>query len=102
MIFIYDQPCVLSALTYSFCIDIFTIQNAVVPTYPYELRLVEGSIRGNTQLTCLLLVDGWDKAKPAAFVITVTSPLTPVTLNEASINEGEAALAADTRKHAAH
>ena len=49
-----------------------------------------------------MLVDGWDKAKPAAFDVTVTSPLTSVTLNEASINEGAAALAAETRKHAAN
>ncbi|KAL5500371.1 hypothetical protein EMCRGX_G011922 [Ephydatia muelleri] len=49
-----------------------------------------------------VLVDGWDRAKPAAFDVTVTSPLTPVTLNEASINEGAAALAAETRKHAAN
>ena len=46
-----------------------------------------------------VLVDGWDRA---AFDVTVTSPLTPVTLNEASINEGVAALAAETRKHAAN
>ena len=49
-----------------------------------------------------MLVDGWDRAKPAAFDVTVTSPLTPVTLNEASIHEGGAALAAETRKHAAN
>ncbi|KAL5475986.1 hypothetical protein EMCRGX_G025878 [Ephydatia muelleri] len=48
-----------------------------------------------------VLVDGWDRAKPAAFDVTVTSPLTPVTLNEASLHEGAAALAAD-RKHAAN
>ena len=40
-----------------------------------------------------VLVDGLDRAKPAAFDVTVTSPLTPVTLNEASIHEGAAALA---------
>ena len=49
-----------------------------------------------------VLVDGWDRAKPAAFNVTVTSPLTLVTLNEASIHEGAAALAAETRKHAAN
>ena len=47
-----------------------------------------------------VLVDGWDRAKRVAFDVTVTSPLTPVTLNEASIHEGAAALAAETRKHA--
>ena len=49
-----------------------------------------------------VLVDGWNRAKPAAFDVTVTSRLTPVTLNEASINEGTTALAAETRKHAAN
>ena len=49
-----------------------------------------------------VLVDGWDRAKPAAFDVTDTSPLTPVTLNEASIHEGAAALAAETRKNAAN
>ena len=39
-------------------------------------------------------VDGWDRAKPAAFDVTVISPLTPFTPNEASIHEGAAALAA--------
>ena len=49
-----------------------------------------------------ILVDGWDRAKPAACDVTVTSPLTPVTLKEASIREGAAALAAETRKHEAN
>ena len=49
-----------------------------------------------------VLVDGWDRAEPAAFDVTVTSPLTPVTLNGASIHERAAALAAETRKHAAN
>ena len=67
-----------------------------MPTYLYELKLVEGSRPAD------VLVDGWDRAKPAAFDVTVTSPLTPVTLNEASIHEGAAALAAETRKHVAN
>ena len=49
-----------------------------------------------------VLVDGWDRAKPAACDVTITSTLTPATLNEASIHEGAAALAAETRKHAAN
>lgn len=31
-----------------------------------------------------VLVDGWDRAKSAACDVTLTSPLTPATLNEAS------------------
>ena len=49
-----------------------------------------------------VLVDGWDRAKSAACDVTVTSSLTPATLTEASIHEGAAALAAETRKHAAN
>ena len=30
-----------------------------------------------------ILVRGWDRGKPAAFDVTVTSPLTPVSLNNA-------------------
>ncbi|KAL5481640.1 hypothetical protein EMCRGX_G021841 [Ephydatia muelleri] len=49
-----------------------------------------------------VLVDGWDRAKSAACDVTITSSLTPATLTEASIHEGAAALAAETRKHAAN
>ena len=49
-----------------------------------------------------VLVDGWDRAKSAACNVTITSPLTPATLKEASIHEGAAAIAAETRKHAAN
>ena len=47
-----------------------------------------------------ILVQGWDRGKPAAFDVTVTSPLTPVTLNNASASVGAAAYAAECRKHA--
>ena len=30
-----------------------------------------------------VLVDGWERAKPVAFDLTVTSPLTPATLGDA-------------------
>ena len=46
-----------------------------------------------------VLVQGWDRGKPAAFDITVASPLTPVTLNNASTSVGAAAYAAELRKH---
>ena len=49
-----------------------------------------------------MLVDGRDRSKSAACDVTVTSPLTPATLKEASIREGAAALAAETREHAAN
>ncbi|KAL5474377.1 hypothetical protein EMCRGX_G026317 [Ephydatia muelleri] len=49
-----------------------------------------------------ILVEGWDREKPAAFDVTVTSPLTPVSLNNASASVGAAAYAAECRKHAAN
>ena len=49
-----------------------------------------------------ILVQGWDRGKPAAFDVTVTSPLTPISLNNASASVGAAAYAAECRKHAAN
>ena len=49
-----------------------------------------------------VLVQGWDRGKPAAFDVTVASPLTPVTLNNASTSVGAAAYAAEQRKHVAN
>ncbi|KAL5500204.1 hypothetical protein EMCRGX_G011723 [Ephydatia muelleri] len=49
-----------------------------------------------------ILVQGWNRGKPAAFDVTVTSPLTPVSLNNASASVGAAAYAAECRKHAAN
>ena len=49
-----------------------------------------------------VLVRSWDRGKPAAFDITVASPLTPATLNEASALAGAAAHVAENRKHAAN
>ena len=46
-----------------------------------------------------MLVEGWERGKPEAFDITVTSPLCPAFLGEASQVAGAAALAAETRKH---
>ena len=49
-----------------------------------------------------ILVQGWDRGKPAVFDVTVTSPLTPVSLNNASASVGAAAYAAECRTHAAN
>ena len=49
-----------------------------------------------------VLVQGWDRGKPAAFYVTVASPITPVTLNNASTSVGAAAYAAELRKHVAN
>ena len=45
------------------------------------------------------LVRDWAQGKPAAFDITVTSPLTPAIWAEASMRVGAAAEAAENRKH---
>ena len=49
-----------------------------------------------------MLVRDWAQGKPAAFDITVTSPLTPAILAEASRRVGAAAEAAVNRKHTAN
>ena len=49
-----------------------------------------------------MLVRDWAQGKPAAFYITVTSPLTPAILAEASRRVGAAAEAAENRKHTAN
>eukprot|EP00731_Ephydatia_muelleri_P017211 Em0010g309a len=49
-----------------------------------------------------VLVQGWDRGKPVAFDVTVASPLTPVTLNNASTSVRAAAYAAELRKHVAN
>ena len=49
-----------------------------------------------------VLVQSWDRGKLAAFDVTVASPLTPATLNEASASAGAAAHVAENRKHAAN
>ena len=47
-----------------------------------------------------ILVQRWDRGTPAAFDVTVASPLTPAVLNEASVSAGAAAYGAENRKHA--
>ena len=49
-----------------------------------------------------ILVQGWHRGKPAAFDGTVTSPLTPVSLENASASVWAAAYAAECRQHAAN
>ena len=47
-------------------------------------------------------MSNWSDGIPTAFDITVTSPLTPVSLQEASVTPGTAALLAERRKHQAN
>ena len=49
-----------------------------------------------------ILVQGWDRGRPAAFDVTVTSPLTPAIMEETSALAGAAAHIAETRKHSAN
>ena len=46
-----------------------------------------------------ILVQNWIIGKPAAFDLTVTSPLNLTILNEAGVARGSAAMAAEVRKH---
>ena len=52
----------------------------------------------NHQRPADLLVISWDRGRPAAMDITVTSPLTPVILGESCQVVGAAALVAENRK----
>eukprot|EP00731_Ephydatia_muelleri_P006442 Em0003g690a len=49
-----------------------------------------------------VLVPNWVLGKPAAFDITVTLSLTPITLHEASVTSGSTAQVAENRKHASN
>ena len=49
-----------------------------------------------------VLVDAWDRAKPAAFDVTVSSPLTPATLHDACNSAGVAAHKAECQKHSSN
>ena len=46
-----------------------------------------------------LLVPNWVQGKPAAFDLSVTSPLNPTIISEASVTAGVAAKATEERKH---
>ena len=48
-----------------------------------------------------ILVGNWDRGEPAAFDFTVSSPLSPAILSEASANTGAAARSAEEHKHRA-
>eukprot|EP00731_Ephydatia_muelleri_P038584 Em0814g2a len=49
-----------------------------------------------------ILVKNWHLGKPAAFDLTITSPLNPTTLTEAGVKCGSSAQVAEVRKHAAN
>ena len=49
-----------------------------------------------------VLINGCELGEPAAFDLTVTSPLTSSIMTEAVTSEGAAALAAEARKHTAN
>ena len=49
-----------------------------------------------------VLVPNWDLGKPAAFDLTVTSPLNPITLNEACVTARSSAQISEQKKHASN
>ena len=65
--------------------------------FPVRIEMVSGLTPDhNHSRPADVLVEGWERGKPAAFDITVTSPLCPAFLGEASQVAGAAALAAET------
>ncbi|KAL5475034.1 hypothetical protein EMCRGX_G027081 [Ephydatia muelleri] len=64
-----------------------------------------GSGQGHDRLNSRpadVLVKNWHLGKPAAFDLTITSPLNPTTLTEAGVKCGSSAQVAEVRKHAAN
>ena len=49
-----------------------------------------------------ILVADWERGRPAAWDVTVASPLTPAVLNEAGMTTGAAAAASEQCKHIAN
>ena len=49
-----------------------------------------------------VLVDAWERAKPAAFDVSVTFPLTPATLHDTCNSAGVAAHKPECRKHSSN
>ena len=63
-----------------------------------RLAVASGMTNRNTR-PADVLVANWSLGKPAAFDLTVTSPLNPSILSEAGVTAGSAALVAECRKH---
>ena len=64
-----------------------------------------GSGQGHDRLNSRpadVLVKNWHLGKPAAFDLTITSPLNPTTLTEVGVKCGSSAQVAEVRKHAAN
>ena len=57
-----------------------------------------GHDKCNTRLADVL-VPNWSLGMPAAFDLTITSPLNPSTLSEAGVTAGSAASVAECHKH---
>ena len=60
-----------------------------------------GRVNINSRLADILM-QGWDRGHLAAFDVTVTSPLTPATLNFSAVTEGAAAPPAEERNQASN
>ncbi|KAL5477349.1 hypothetical protein EMCRGX_G024139 [Ephydatia muelleri] len=62
------------------------------------LILLVGPCAHSAPILLDILIAGWDRGKPAALDLTITSPLCSVILGESCYQAGAAALAAETRK----
>ena len=86
-------------MTCDLYIFIITIVISSLPLFSVRVEVWNGLSRDSRPAD--ILVQGCDRGMPAAFDVTVTSPL-PVTLNEASVSVGAAVHAAEIRKYAAN
>ncbi|KAL5515617.1 hypothetical protein EMCRGX_G000809 [Ephydatia muelleri] len=71
----------------------------------FKIDIVGGKLYLKEQLHSRpadILVNNWHLGKPAAFDLTVTSPLNLITLTEAGVRCGSSALFAEARKHNAN
>ena len=89
-------------MTCDLYILIITIVISSLPHFSVRVEVWNGLSRDHiNSRPADILVQGCDRGMPAAFDVTVTSPL-PVTLNEASVSVGAAVHAAEIRKYAAN
>ena len=92
------------------CVCIYINKNINVNRESCKLACIGGQLEAGSSLDeegrqtrpADILVQNWEFGKPAALDFTVTSPLNPTTLNDASVTAGSTASAAEARKHASN
>eukprot|EP00731_Ephydatia_muelleri_P011203 Em0006g97a len=100
----------LHELTTSFedCIVMVECYQSLCCPIPFKAFLAATISKGvvehlkENSLHEMLSFADWERGRPAAWDVTVTSPLTPAVLNEAGMTAGAAAAASEQRKHIAN